>query len=61
MERKRKTAGLTELAKSIERIGVVKPISLHRNGIVDDGMDRLLAAKMAGLTEVPVVVIQKGE
>ncbi len=50
---------LDELAKSIERHGVVQPIIVRKNGArytIVAGERRYRAARRAGLTEVPVIV-----
>lgn len=50
---------LTGLAQSIREAGILQPLLVRRKGdtlIVLDGERRLRAARMAGLTEVPVIV-----
>ncbi len=51
---------LEELAESIRRHGVLQPLSIRRVGICYEliaGERRLRAAKMAGLSEVPCIVM----
>lgn len=55
---------LEELAASIKSEGLLQPIHVHRGGMrpdshgftVDHGHRRLAACKLAGLTEIPVIV-----
>lgn len=50
---------LTGLAQSIKESGILQPILVRREGsefIVIEGHRRMAAAKMAGLTHVPVVI-----
>jgi len=49
-------AGLDELADSIRAQGVLQPLLVTPGGVVVAGHRRLAAARMAGLSEVPVVV-----
>lgn len=48
--------GLEELADSIRAQGVLQPLLVTPGGVVVAGHRRLAAARMAGLSEVPVVV-----
>ena len=51
---------LEELAESIRRHGVLQPLSVRRSGISYEliaGERRLRAAKLAGLSEVPCIVM----
>lgn len=53
-------AGLEELAQSIARHGILQPLSVRRNGggyELISGERRLRAARMAGLGEVPCLVV----
>ena len=50
------TAGLDELAESIRAQGVLQPLLVTPGGVVVAGHRRLAAARLAGLTAVPVVV-----
>ena len=54
--------GLEELAASIQELGVLQPLSVRRskNGGYEliSGERRLRASRMAGLTEVPAVIIE---
>ena len=50
------TALLQELAASIGEVGILQPLTVRKNGegyLVVSGNRRLMAAKMAGLGEVP--------
>ena len=49
-------AGLDELADSIRAQGVLQPLLVTPGGVVVAGHRRLAAARLAGLSEVPVVV-----
>ena len=52
--------GLQELAESIRRHGVLQPVSVRRQGVSYEliaGERRLRAAVMAGLTEIPCIVM----
>lgn len=52
--------GLEELAASIKEHGVLQPLSVRRGNIgfeLISGERRLRAARMAGLTEVPCIVV----
>src|SRR5579859_6911917 len=50
------SAGLDELADSIRAQGVLQPLLVTSAGVVVAGHRRLAAARLAGLSEVPVVV-----
>ena len=53
------TLSLKELAASIEEKGIIQPIIVEKNGssyIIIAGERRYRASKLAGLTEVPVIV-----
>jgi ParB family transcriptional regulator, chromosome partitioning protein len=50
------TAGLENLADSIRAQGVLQPLLVTPGGVVVAGHRRLAAARLAGLTEVPVIV-----
>ena len=52
---------LTELSESIRCHGILQPLSVRRNGLGYEliaGERRLRAAQMAGLTEIPCIVMQ---
>lgn len=52
-------AGLEELSKSIRRTGILQPVLVTREGgrfRIVAGERRVRAARLAGLTEVPVIV-----
>ena len=52
---------LAELSDSIQRHGILQPLSVRRSGIGYEliaGERRLRAAQMAGLTEIPCIVMQ---
>lgn len=52
---------LSELAASIKSVGVIQPILVYRAGrryVIIAGERRWRAARMAGLTEVPAVIIE---
>lgn len=52
--------GLQELAASIRQLGVLQPLTVRRNGEffqVVSGNRRLLAARIAGLGEVPCILL----
>ena len=51
---------LDELADSIRRHGILQPLSVRRTGVTYElvtGERRLRAAQLAGLTEVPCIVL----
>jgi len=55
---------LTELADSIRQHGILQPLSVRRTGITYEliaGERRLRAAQMAGLTEIPCIVMNMDE
>lgn len=57
-------AGLEELAASIAQHGILQPLSVRRNGTgyeLVSGERRLRAAYLAGLTEVPCIVVAVDE
>ena len=52
---------LEELSESIQRHGILQPLSVRRSGLGYEliaGERRLRAAQMAGLTEIPCIVMQ---
>jgi len=52
---------LAELSESIQRHGILQPLSVRRSGLGYEliaGERRLRAAQMAGLTEIPCIVMQ---
>lgn len=52
---------LAELSESIRQHGILQPLSVRRNGLGYEliaGERRLRAAQMAGLTEIPCIVMQ---
>ena len=54
------TALLQELAASIGEVGILQPLTVRKNGegyLVVSGNRRLMAAKMAGLGEVPCLLL----
>ena len=56
-----RTEAMAELSESIRRHGVLQPLSVRRSGTVYEliaGERRLRAAQVAGLTEVPCIVMQ---
>lgn len=58
--RLRPTAALQELSASIRQVGVLQPLTVRKNGgqyVVVSGNRRLTAARMAGLTEVPCILM----
>src|SRR6266702_8178692 len=50
------SAGLEELADSIRAQGVLQPLLVTPGGVVVAGHRRLAAARLAGLSDVPVVI-----
>lgn len=48
---------VAQLVRSIQEFGFTNPILVDRDGIIIAGHGRLLAAKKAGLCEVPVIVL----
>ena len=52
---------IREMAKSILTEGIINPIEIDKDGIIVTGEMRWHAAKEAGLTEVPVKIIDPGE
>lgn len=58
------TALLQELAASIGEVGILQPLTVRRAGdrfLLVSGNRRLMAAKMAGLGEVPCLVLDASE
>ena len=56
-----RTEAMAELSESIRRHGVLQPLSVRRSGTGYEliaGERRLRAAQMAGLTEVPCIIMQ---
>ena len=54
-------APLAELADSIRRHGILQPLTVRRSGLGYEliaGERRLRAAQMAGLTEIPCIIMQ---
>ena len=52
---------LQELSESIQRHGILQPLSVRRSGLSYEliaGERRLRAAQMAGLTEIPCIIMQ---
>ncbi len=63
-ERVQITAGLQELAASIGAVGLLQPLTVRKTGeyyTVVSGNRRLMAAKIAGLGELPCLVTRFGE
>lgn len=59
--RGRTTAQLQELAASIRQVGVLQPLTVRKTGesfTVVSGNRRFMAAKMAGLGEVPCLLLE---
>ncbi len=59
-----KEEALTELADSIRQHGILQPLSVRRSGTGYEliaGERRLRAAQMAGLTEIPCIVMNMDE
>ena len=62
--RARTTAQLQELAASISQVGVLQPLTVRKTGenfTVVSGNRRLMAARMAGLGEVPCLLLELEE
>lgn len=62
--RTRSTAQLQELAASISVVGVLQPLTVRKTGdnyTVVSGNRRLMAARMAGLGEVPCLLLELEE
>ena len=60
MNRRRNALRLQELAASIRDVGILQPLTVRKEGdlfIVVSGNRRLMAAKMAGLGEVPCILL----
>lgn len=60
IQRKPSEYHVRRLAESIRRVGFVTPLTAIRSGgsiVVIDGQHRLLAAKEAGVTRLPLVII----
>ena len=60
VDRGRLTVQLQELAASIEAVGILQPLTVRRSGreyVVVSGNRRLMAARMAGLGEVPCLLL----
>lgn len=58
--RSRETVQLQELASSIRQLGILQPLTVRKSGeqfILVSGARRLMAARMAGLTEVPCILL----
>lgn len=59
--RGRTTAQLQELAASIGQVGILQPLTVRKNGehfTVVSGNRRLMAARLAGLGEVPCLLLE---
>lgn len=59
--RQRPTAALQELAASIQQVGILQPLTVRKSGgqyLVVSGNRRLMAARMAGLGEVPCLLME---
>ena len=55
---------MTELAESVRRHGILQPVSVRRVGVGYEliaGERRLRAAQLAGLTEIPCIVMNMDE
>jgi ParB family chromosome partitioning protein len=52
---------IREMAKSILTEGIINPIEIDKDGVIITGEMRWRSAKEAGLTTVPVKVIDPGE
>lgn len=46
---------IKRLTESLKEVGVLDPIKIDQNNVIIDGNRRYLAAKMAGLKELPVI------
>lgn len=58
--RSRETVQLQELAGSIRQVGILQPLTVRQTGdqfTVVSGVRRLMAARMAGLTQVPCILL----
>ena len=58
--RSRETVQLQELAGSIRQVGILQPLTVRKSGeqfTVVSGVRRLMAARMAGLSEVPCILL----
>lgn len=58
--RSRETVQLQELAGSIRQVGILQPLTVRKCGeqfTVVSGVRRLMAARMAGLSEVPCILL----
>lgn len=56
--------GLQELAASIHQVGMLQPLTVQKNGNqyqVVSGTRRLLAARMAGLEELPCLLLEEAQ
>ena len=52
---------IKRLAESIKEVGILDPIKIDQNNTIIDGNRRYLAAKMAGLKELPVIRRESNE
>lgn len=50
--------GLNSLTESIQKVGVVEPIVVNDAGQILSGKRRAIAAKLAGLSDIPTVVFK---
>ena len=58
--RSRETVQLQELAGSIRQVGILQPLTVRQCGgqfTVVSGVRRLMAARMAGLSEIPCILL----
>ncbi len=56
--------GLQELAASIQQVGILQPLTVQRHGaqyLVVSGTRRLLAARMAGVDELPCLLLDDAQ
>ena len=53
--RKHQKKDVDNIAKSIEKYGMLDPIGIWKGNIIIEGHGRMLACKQLGMTEVPVV------